>query len=364
MAKKNQQQEPHNAKQSSHNQKNIKKNQQQKYNNQQQEPHNLKTKNKNQKQKIQPSIKNSSNNSTTKKGCFNRGNSDILKNLTPSEIEVLNYLSIDFLTESQIALKRKCSQQAVNRIVQRLREKGIINAVNKVVVKSRPTPQPTHAIRLHAQEFNIKIIHKDERYISRLKKSNNLFIDGNRVLLYKNSIEVYATQMFFGESAQSATSKSFVYWNYFFTKLENDLKIIIIKDRYQNIKLVNAHYAEIHNEFAKDCNINAEKIKITTTEDGKLWFLIDNSFNLHEAETVHPQTAKPDIENVTRFFNDIRDKNPPTNSEVMLLLTESLKINKETAAGLNTVVQTLNMMMQQPQNPQPIKEREEPWYVG
>ena len=351
---KNRQQESHNPPQTPHNKKTHKKNKQQATNNQQQEPHNLKTKNQNQKEKTQQPIKNNSKNPTTKKGCFNRGNSDILKNLTNSEIEVLNYLSIDFLTESQIAVKRKCSQQAINRLVQRLREKGVINAVNKRVVKTRPTSQPTaHQIRLHAQEFNIQIIFKDERYIKQLKKCNNLFIDGNRVILYKNSIEIYSTQMFFGETAQASTSKSFIYWNYFFTKLENELKIIILKDRYQNIKLVNNHYAEIHNEFSKECNINADKIKITTTDDGKLWFLIDNSFNLHEAETVHPQTAKPDIENVTRFFNDIRDKNPPTNTEIMLLLTESLKINKETASGLNAVVQTLNSMIQQPQQPQP-----------
>lgn len=363
MAKKNQQQETVKAKQKPHTIKNNKKNQQQEVHNQQQETVKVKIKNINQQQELKTDLKNNIKRPSRQKPCFSQQNSEILKNLTNTEIEILTYLSIDFLTPQQIAVKRKTSKQAVNQVIQRLREKGCLNAANKRLDKSRPTRQPTHAIRLHAQEFNIKIIHKDERYISHLKKSNNLFIDGNRVLLYKNSIEVYATQMFFGESAQSATSKSFVYWNHFFTKLENDLKIIIIKDRYQNIKLVNAHYAEIHNEFAKDCNINAEKIKITTTEDGKLWFLIDNSFNLHEAETVHPQTAKPDIENVTRFFNDIRDKNPPTNSEVMLLLTESIKITKETAAGLNAVVQTLNVMMQQPK-PQPIKKLEEPWYVG
>lgn len=301
------------------------------------------------------------------RGCISRQKPKVLNELTPTEQEVLIYLTNDFLTEKQIAVKRHTTQQATNKTVQILREKGIINAVNRMVVKTRGTSQPTTSqpaqpIRLHGQEFNIKLIYKDERYVKLSQKSNSVFIDGNRVMLYKNSIEVYSGQMFYGETPQSVTSKSFVYWNHFFTRLENDFKIIILKDRYQNIKLVNHHYAEVHNEFAKKCNIDAEKIRITATEDGKLWFLIDNSFNLDEMETVHPQTAKQDMENVLKHINDFRDNSPPTNSQITTLLYEMLKVNKETASGLNAVVQLISGGL--PTKQTETKPSVSPWYIG
>jgi hypothetical protein len=41
------------------------------------------------------------------------------------------------------------------------------------------------------------------------------------------------------------------------------------------------------------------------TERGQ-WFIIDNSFNLHEAETIHPGTADQDNLKVQAFFNGIK----------------------------------------------------------
>lgn len=301
------------------------------------------------------------------KACISRQKPEELNELTPTEQEVLIYLTNDFLTEKQISVKRHTTQQATNLLVQQLRRKGVINGANRILVKTRGTSQPTTSqpaqpIRLHGQEFNINIIFKDERYVKLSQNSKSVFIDGNRVMLYKNSIEVYSGQMFYGETPQSATSKSFVYWNKFFTRVENDFKIIILKDRYQNIKLVNHHYAEVHNEFAKKCNIDAEKIRITATEDGKLWFLIDNSFNLDEMETVHPQTAKQDMEKVLKHINDFRNNSPPTNSQITSLLYEVLKVNKETASGLNAVVQLISSGL--PTKQIKTKPSVSPWYIG
>jgi len=39
--------------------------------------------------------------------------------------------------------------------------------------------------------------------------------------------------------------------------------------RYENIKLVNAHYSEINNELARDCNVKAERIRVYTTDDAQ-----------------------------------------------------------------------------------------------
>lgn len=306
-------------------------------------------------------------NLSTKKGCHYHSP---LLSLTIAEKEILHLITEEFLTQKKIALQRNCSRQAVNKVIRSLKKKGFLNIANQKVPqemkvdKTRPTTpicQPknnpffqknqenhtpiAHGIRLHGQEFNIKILFKDKRYIELLKKSNINFIDGNTIRLYKNSIEVYSCHSFFADTPQKATVKSFEYWNRLFARLEHDFKISLIKPRYQNIRLVNQHYAEINNELSKECEIKSDKIRVYTTDDGKLWFTIDNSFNLHEAETLHPKTAKQDMEEVVKHFSDIRNNKPPTLSELMSAINEIVKVNTETASGLNSIVSIMKAQL-------------------
>lgn len=253
---------------------------------------------------------------------------------TSVEQQIIHLLTEEYLTPKQIALRRQTSFQAVYKVIKRLKKKGLIRNQNLRLNKTVCTPiQPKpkdHKIRLHGQEFNIRILFKDHRYKAIREKNNILNIDGNTIRLFKNSIEVYSGQEFMAKTAHKAHSKSINYWNRFFHRLENDLQVILIKSRKMNIKIVKEHYAEINNELAKDCNDNKEKIKVRTTEDKKEWFSIDNSFNLNEAETYHPETAKPDMNNIVApFFNDLRD-NPdlPKLSEQYKLIDFLLKDRK------------------------------------
>lgn len=294
-----------------------------------------------------------------KKGCFSGYQH---QDLTKIEQEVLHLLTYEFLTRKQIALRRQCSRQAIDRIIRNLKKKGVLNKANKSVVKNDSTMQHgNHPIRLHGQEFNIKLLFKDHRYNDIMKKrSNVLYVDGNRVHLYKNSLRVFSGHSFYADDCRKATAKSFKYWDKFFVRLENDLKIIIIKPRYQNIRVVNHHYAEVNNELSKDCEKKGEKIRVYTNDDGKLWFTIDNSFNLHEAETQHPETAEHDGDNVKRHFNDIRDNKPPTLSEVMVLIKQLTEQNMETAAGLNAVVKLMSPVEKRVNE----LEKRRPDYIG
>ena len=282
--------------------------------------------------------------------------------LTQAEQDVLCLLTQEFLTPKKVALRRKCSHQSIYKIIKKLRKKGAINQFSEEVAKSQATMQPlkrmqplksNHQIRLHGQEFNIKILYKDQRYKKILEKANTINIDGNTIRLYRNSIEIYSGQSFYADTAQKATVRSFQYWNRLFARLENDLKLILIKPRSQNIKLVNQHYAEINNELAEECEKKADKIRVYSTDEGKLWFVIDNSFNLHEAET-QGRTSKQDMDDTVRpFFNDLRDKNPPILSEVWKLVAELAKHEKELGAGLHSVVEILKSQFPKP------KEKEE-----
>lgn len=270
------------------------------------------------------------------------------KDLSAAQKDVLFLLTQEFLTVKQVAIRRKTTVQAIYKIIRKLKKKGSLGMNNrgfKGVENIKPTFKPPkhfkpHKIRLHGQEFNIKILFKDHRYKDLLKKCNLLHIDGNTIRLFKDAIEVYSGQSFYADTVQKATVRSFNYWNRLFIRLENEFNVIILKPKYQNIKLVNQHYAEVNNELAEESEKKGDKIRVYTTDDGKLWFTIDNSFNLHEAETVHPSTAQHDIATVVSFFNDLRDNTPPTLSQLMGIINKMAEINKDTAAGLNAFIKS------------------------
>jgi len=258
--------------------------------------------------------------------------------LSNSEAEVLGMLS-EFNTIKKVAIRRNTSVQAIYKIVKNLKKKGFVGIglkVENIKPTFKPSPFP---IRLHGQEFNIQIIYKDERYKEMLKSSNLINIDNNSIRLYNDSIEVYSGQSFYADDTQKAFVKSLDYFNRLFVRLEDEFKILILKPRSQNIRLVNQHYAEVNNELAEETERQGDKIRVYTDDDGKLWFIIDHSLNCNEAETLHPETAKHDMGEVIKpFFNDLRTNKPPKLSELMVLCKEIIKINKETASGLNTVV--------------------------
>lgn len=235
--------------------------------------------------------------------------------LTIAEREVLKNITEDFLTPKQVQHRRGCSRQAVYKILKKLREKGYLNTGQQKVDKIEAVVNQ-RLVRLHGQEFNIKILFQNPTYQKLLKRSNILFLSGHTIKLYRNSVEVYAGEgtSFYGDDAQEAIAKSLEYWKKFFVRLENELKCVLVKPRSRNIRQVNSHFARGDSEISENAVQNNQKIKIFAQEDGKLCYITDNSFNMYEDETVHPKTAKKDREAVDKQVNDWRLNNPPTNS--------------------------------------------------
>lgn len=297
-----------------------------------------------------------------KKGVESKGS--VVKRLNLVQREVLLFLTEEYLTPRQISIRRGTSLQAVYNVIAKLKKKGLISGnVWGGFKKSEPLRRGgfnlRHGIRLHGQEFNIKILFRSTQYQKLLSKSNYVYFDNNTIKLCKDSVEVYAgkDKSFMGEDIQRATALSFQYWNKFFRWLEDHLKVILIKPRSRNIKLVNNHYAEINNEIAKECNVNKEKISIYTTEDGKLWFKIDNSFQLNEAESLHPQTAKEDMQKVKATFNDLRDKPSYLPSEIKATVDTTLALVKEVATAQLNQTKLMEAMLPKPPKEEKVKGR-------
>jgi len=297
--------------------------------------------------------------------------------LSPSQQQILELFTKEFLTPRKIAIRRQTTQSAVYKILNKLRKKGFLTIHQGGVEKIGMTMQPTtakninfHTIRVHGEKYNIKILFKDERYKERIKADKKLNVDGNVVLLYPNAVVIHSGQNFFGDDAIKATSKAVEYWGRFFAILENQLKVLLVKPRSDNINRFAAHYSEINNELARKANVEGEKIKIYARDDGKLWFLIDNSFNLHEAETVHGKTSYEDMHSVVQpFFNDLRENKPLLLSEMLALMKDQASLGLKTERNLNEVASGLNILIKlnKPleQDEKPVFEgKEKPYYVG
>lgn len=251
------------------------------------------------------------------------------KPLTKTEREIFYLYKIEGLNIKQIAKKRNVSDKSVYKVRSRLRKKGIFSNFSKVENFQCTSDRK---FRLHAQEFNIKIISKNKKYEETLKRTNLLEIEENIIRLYKNSLEIYSKKSFFGNDEQESDSESQKYWYSFFIRLENEFDIIILKPRKQNIKIVKEHFSETNSEIAKEYIKRKNKFMIPSKEDGKFWFSIDDSFGLKERECLHPKTAKEDSQKVSKQLQDWRNYDPPTNSElsnaIMLVTKNQIKIQE------------------------------------
>jgi len=269
------------------------------------------------------------------------------------------------LTPKQIATRRGTSVRAVYKTINKLKNRGFkMGGFNFQGTPSRVKLSKNH-IRLHGIEFNIKIISNSDYYRRIQKATPTLNIEGNIIRLYKESLEVYQSkeQFFYGNDASTATRSALDYFKSLFQKIEHRLKILIVKSDSKNIQIVNNHYSEVHNEIAKEANNKRIKIQFKG-KDNKIWFQIDDSFNLDEAEFIHPLTAKVDIDRVKRHWDDLRKNDPPNNSELADHLRNHIEITKINTEQLTEVIKIVKGMVK-PSTPQYTEiDQSKPEYIG
>jgi len=307
--------------------------------------------------------------------------------LTNQEKAVLELLTKEFLTIRKIANRRQTTTQNIYRIRKQLMKKGYLNQNNDNLRRGgmwSATPKPVllkrdsvtlkinkqaHLVRYHGLELNVKVISKFNKKFdnSRISKGT-IRLDGNTIRLFKESFELYIKQSFMGESVEKAYEKGLVYCTSLFAMIEKELDIIIMKKKHNNITFVKkGHFAEINNELAREVDFAGEKFSIKGV-DGKTWLLIDNSFNLHELETIHPEFSKDDMEKIKPFFDDLR-ANPVTMSEVMGVLkyvSESYggRIN-DLVSSVKELTDFLGVIFKKPKvDSEPVSSVEKPDYCS
>lgn len=132
-----------------------------------------------------------------------------------------------------------------------------------------------------------------------------IIIKGKKIWLLDRSIIIYDKSSYFAEDALRAKGTALSKHISIIKHIERLLHVsFLIGDDYK-FKVSRQHYALIQNALAKQYNTLGEKLEVRNGRG--LWFLIDNSYNLNEAETVHPSSAATDNMKVQGYFNGIKE---------------------------------------------------------
>lgn len=288
-------------------------------------------------------------------------------NLTEKEQLVKVLIFDEKMTEKQASYRLKISERRIRKIKAQIARKLTPTIPPS---KSGGFPPPylneKNLIRIHGLMFKITFNFTGKRYFERLKKSNILRLENNTIQLFKKNLLVSSLGSFYGKDATSALIEAQNYYWDFFVRLEDYLGIVFLKEKSQNVKIVKSHYSEVNNELAKDCNSKKLKIAISDRVDGKDWFIIDNSFNLNEMETLHPKTALQDMEKVKPFFESLRKLEEPVEMDKVLSVLDKQAHNvNEISKGLLAVIKIITPKESNNFNIQESEiKKDKPDYVG
>lgn len=180
---------------------------------------------------------------------------------------------------------------------------------------------------------------------------------GRKVWLTDKSIIIYEPESFIADLARDSQSKALFHIIELMRGLERHLQANFNINQ-SRFRVTRQHYALVKNALAKQYDDEGKKLNCYTGEG--LWFIIDNSFNLHEAETIHARTAVKDNEKVQNFFNGIKkfDNFTPefvTESigkvtENQMIFAENMKTHikaiQDLADGVNELKRTIREMKQ------------------
>ncbi|MBM3191435.1 MAG: hypothetical protein FJZ63_02110 [Chlamydiae bacterium] len=125
---------------------------------------------------------------------------------------------------------------------------------------------------------------------------------GRKVWLTNKSIIIFEKASYLAETAEQAKSYAVAEALETIKAFEHHIQANLGRYRF---KVSRQHYALIKNALAKQYDKEGNKLYVAS-EQGSFWFIIDNSFNLHEAETIHPKTAVQDNKKIQDFFNGVK----------------------------------------------------------
>jgi len=139
-------------------------------------------------------------------------------------------------------------------------------------------------------------------------KGQRILVRGHKVWLTPVSIVIYApkAESWFAVTAEHSKNHAIYDFLQLVRSVENLLKVSFENKKKYLFKVTRQHYGIVRNALAIQYDKEHKKLFISNPRGQ--WFVIDNSYNLHEAETLSPETAVKDMDNVAKPLFDDLDK--------------------------------------------------------
>jgi hypothetical protein len=216
------------------------------------------------------------------------------------------------------------SKQKLNYYISSLKNQGLIRKIGYGVweVKQvKKSTKDTKQIRGHAFIWKIKVPQeiKDYNSITKLnskhikydliglKKTPRIKILNKKVWLGNNNIIIYDSNSYLGSNAIESRKLAVYRLLTIIEEIENYLAISLKSSEGYQFKPSREHYSIIKSDLAIQCN--KEGVKLNIKYKGETWFIVDNSYNLNESETIHKETALIDNLGMQKFLNELKELN-------------------------------------------------------
>lgn len=233
----------------------------------------------------------------------------------------------------QISKQLKISKQNLYYYTNRLKEKGLIRKIGYGVWEtSKNSSKATllKEVRAHAYIWKIKLpkIKDWDKRINLLKKKKidyilvgirntpRIILKDRKIWLGNKNIIIFDPFSFFGKTAIESRKLAVNQLLSVLRAIESKLNINLLFNGLYHFKPSRHHYSLIKNNLAIQCD--KEGKKIICYEDGKSWFVIDNSYNLHEAETIHKDTSLIDNIGIQKYLNSHKRTKYKVTPEIVL----------------------------------------------
>ncbi len=214
----------------------------------------------------------------------------------------------------------KVSKQRLQYYIRKLKNKGMIKKIGygvwETTERSKTLTKDTREVRGHAFMWKVKLPkiknwNKRIQVLEKMKipykllgthnKTPRILVKDRKIWLGSNYLIIFEPKSFLAHTATEAKNYAVLGLKQLLEDIEARLKVSFkIRGNYQ-FKVRRNHYALIKNLIAKQFNKEGKPMNIFY--EGDLWFIIDNSYNLEEAETVHIDTAIPDNKGFQGYMN-------------------------------------------------------------
>lgn len=222
-----------------------------------------------------------------------------------------------------ISNKLNITKQALNYYLSSLKKKGLIEKIGYGVWKTKEIEvkkiklgnTTSKKVRGHAFVWKLRLPKfidwksllemKGYKYELVNKGTPRIIIKGKKIWLGQKNIIIYDLESYFGSNSIETKKYAIERLLSVIYVLERELGVNLKRDELYTFTVSRSHYSLLKNCLAIQCNKEGKKIQVSN--EAGMWFIIDNSYNLDEAETIHPQTALTDNLGIQRYFNEHKE---------------------------------------------------------